>query len=58
MNHSEALSGPVVMSWGELAAVGVGNSVITPAVVMRPILLPPLSGKPQRAVRPRSDACG
>src|SRR5467141_4060658 len=37
VNHS-APSGPVVMPSGGLRGVGIGNSVITPAVVMRPIL--------------------
>src|SRR5258706_12994878 len=37
VNHS-APSGPVVMPSGVLRGVGIGNSVITPAVVMRPIL--------------------
>src|SRR5207249_2283253 len=33
-------SGPTVMIVGKLLAVGTGNSVIAPAVVMRPIWLP------------------
>ena len=57
MNHS-APSGPAVMPSGSLLAVGIGNSVITPAVVMRPILLPHTFGEPQRTVRPRRDAIG
>src|SRR5258706_403686 len=39
VNHN-APSGPVVMPMDELPTVGIGNSVITPAVVMRPILSP------------------
>src|SRR5258706_577627 len=42
VNHS-APSGPVVMPTGPLPLVGSGNSVITPSVVMRPILLPDCS---------------
>src|SRR6266853_1428943 len=41
VNH-RAPSGPAVMPWGKPLVplgVGIGNSVITPAVVMRPILL-------------------
>jgi hypothetical protein len=38
VNHS-APSGPAVIPEGKLFAVGTGYSVITPAVVMRPILL-------------------
>src|SRR5262249_59469584 len=38
VNHS-APSGPVVMPIGLLLGVGTGISVITPAVVMRPIRL-------------------
>src|SRR5258707_8123073 len=38
VNHS-APSGPVVMPMGQPRAVGTGKSVITPSVVMRPILL-------------------
>src|SRR5260221_5739500 len=37
VNHS-APSGPVVMPSAKVRGVGIGNSVITPAVVMRPIL--------------------
>src|SRR5262249_3069366 len=37
-NHS-APSGPVVIPKGPLLGLGIGNSVITPAVVIRPILL-------------------
>src|SRR5207248_1326175 len=33
-------SGPTVMPWGKLFAVGIGNSVIVPVDVIRPILLP------------------
>ncbi len=33
-------SGPAVMFQGLLAAVGMGNSVTTPARVIRPTLLP------------------
>src|SRR5207244_7692374 len=33
-------SGPAVIPKGSLAAVGMGNSVTAPAVVIRPILLP------------------
>src|SRR6516225_2244627 len=36
-------SGPAVMPKGPLPTVGIGNSVTTPAVVMRPILLPTIS---------------
>src|SRR5207244_6484266 len=36
-------SGPTAMSVGWLAAVGTANSVTTPAVVIRPILLPACS---------------
>ena len=39
VNHS-APSGPAVIPWGEEFAVGIGNSVRTPAVVRRPILFP------------------
>ena len=39
VNHS-APSGPAVINWGLLVAVGTGNSVMTPAVVIRPTLLP------------------
>src|SRR6266446_1323425 len=38
MNHS-APSGPCVMLPGKLLAVGIGNAVIAPSVVIRPILL-------------------
>jgi hypothetical protein len=38
VNHS-APSGPAVMPYGPLLLVGIGNSVIVPAVVIRPILL-------------------
>src|SRR5258708_34898727 len=38
VNHS-APSGPILMPMGPLLTVGIGNSVITPAVVMRPMLL-------------------
>src|SRR5258706_11976530 len=37
VNHS-APSGPAVMPLGPLLAVGIGNSVMPPAVVIRPIL--------------------
>ena len=36
-------SGPAAMPKGLLLAVGMGNSVMTPAVVIRPILLPSYS---------------
>src|SRR5881394_166478 len=36
--NQRAPSGPVVMSWGRLGDVMMGKSVMTPAVVMRPIL--------------------
>ena len=36
-------SGPAAMPPGALSAVGIGNSVTTPAVVIRPILLPSAS---------------
>src|SRR6188474_1124408 len=39
VNHS-APSGPAVISWGALGLVGIGNSVMAPAVVIRPILCP------------------
>src|SRR5256885_6325793 len=42
VNHS-APSGPAVMPYGPLLAVGIGNSVTTPPVVMRPILPPKYS---------------
>src|SRR5258708_17074531 len=42
VNHN-APSGPVVMPVGPLPAFGSGNSVIAPAVVMRPILLAKVS---------------
>src|SRR5262245_20559249 len=38
-NHN-APSGPATMPMGLLPAVGIGNSVIAPPSVMRPILLP------------------
>src|SRR6266542_2589633 len=38
-----APSGPAPMSAGPLSTVGMGNSVMAPAVVIRPILLPPNS---------------
>src|SRR5215813_13829809 len=38
VNHS-APSAPILMAMGPLLTVGIGNSVITPAVVMRPMLL-------------------
>jgi hypothetical protein len=37
MNHN-APSGPAIMLVGELLPVGIGNSVMIPAVVIRPIL--------------------
>ena len=49
-------SGPAVMPKGPLPAVGIGNSVMTPAVVIRPILLPICFGEPEVAVRARRDA--
>jgi len=42
VNHS-APSGPAVMSSGLLAAVGTGNSVTAPDIVIRPILSPSAS---------------
>src|SRR6187402_3412730 len=36
-------SGPAMMPWTPLAAVGTGNFVIAPVVVMRPISLLPAS---------------
>src|SRR5262245_17742289 len=42
VNH-RLRSGPVVMPEGRLPAVGRGNSVITPAGVIRPILFPVVS---------------
>ena len=44
-------SGPAVMPEGSLSAVGIGNSVTTPAGVMRPILLAAF-GEPEVAVGP------
>src|SRR6266567_3173634 len=41
VNH-RAPSGPGVIPHGSLLAVGIGNSVMAPVVVMRPILLPPV----------------
>src|SRR5262249_42907650 len=38
VNHS-APSGPILIAMGPLLTVGIANSVITPAVVMRPMLL-------------------
>ncbi len=39
VNHI-APSGPAVISLAKLPAVGIGYSVMTPFVVIRPILLP------------------
>src|SRR2546426_37963 len=41
--NQRAPSGPAVMLYGPAAAVGIVNSVMTPPVVIRPILLPLLS---------------
>ncbi len=43
------------MIWEPLAAVGIANSVVTPAVVIRPILLPEKLGEPEVAVGPGCD---
>ena len=51
-------SGPAVMPRGLLPAVGTGNSVMTPAVVIRPILLATVFGEPEVAVRAGRDARG
>ena len=48
-------SGPAAIPYGRLPAVGTGNSVTTPAVVIRPILLPTSFGEPEVAVRPGGD---
>ena len=39
-------SDPAAIAIGPLKGVGIGNSVITPAVVIRPILLPSRSDRP------------
>jgi len=41
--NQRAPSGPAVMSDGKLSGVGMANSVMVPAVVIRPILLAPNS---------------
>ena len=46
------------MNSGIALAVGTGNSVTAPAVVMRPILLALLFGEPEGAVGAGGDAEG
>jgi hypothetical protein len=56
--NQSAPSRPGVIKAELLPAVGIGNSVIEPAVVMRPILLPLPSVNQKRAVWSGCDSIG
>jgi len=49
--NQRLLSGPAVISRGMLLAVGIENSAIFPAGVIRPILSSHVLGEPQVPVR-------